>query len=342
MPGPSDADFGPVSTSVPPPGFTGGPSSRPRPEQQPLAQQQPTPPGPPRGRSRGLGKLVGGAGMLIGLGVLGFLLFGSAGSELSGPIAQAATVSSNAPGYRMHMSLQLSSSALPAPITGTGDAVVDVRDQATSMSFDIDFGADPAVTQQLGSSVMHMEMRADGKTVYVKLPPTLTSALPISGKQWIEVNLSKLGGLPGLSAIRNDPTTSDPSALLQYLRSQSATVTNEGQANVNGIETTHYRAQLDIAHLADSLPSAERSAVQSTLSEMQQDSPSGGIPVDVWVDSSHLVRKMTMSIDLAPPNGPTIDEVVTANLGDYGPQAPPPSPPAGDVLNLTNLANPAG
>lgn len=338
MPGPAGADSALVSTSVPPPGYVGGPAEQPQPTQQlPEAGHPPPAPAPPRGRPRRTPKLFGAAVVVVALAGAAFLFLGSGGGQLTGPIAQAATLSSTAPGYRMNMWIEMSSSSLPAPITGSGSAVVDARDHITSMSLDVNFAGIPQVTQQLGSPIMHMQSVIDGSVVYAKLPPQVLSALPIAGRQWIEVNLAKLGGIPGLAEIGNDPTTRDPSSVLQYLSSQSAKVTNDGLTKVDGIETTHYQAQLSIAHLADNLPSALRSDAQSELSAIEQASPTGDIPVDVWIDSSHLVRRAAMSLDLAAPGGPVLDESETVDIGHYGPQTPPATPPASDVLDLSHL-----
>jgi hypothetical protein len=130
---------------------------------------------------------------------LAFLLFGSGGSRLGSPIAQAATLSSSTPGYRMHMAVRVTSSALSSSVTATGSGVVDLRDQASSMSLTMNLGDEPQVVQALGGGTLRMDMVTDGSAIYVKLPAALTASLPTSGKQWIEVDLSKLSSVPGLS-----------------------------------------------------------------------------------------------------------------------------------------------
>ncbi len=93
---------------------------------------------------------------MAALAGLAFFLFGSGGTQLSGPIANAATVSSRTAGYRMRMAIDLTSSALGTPLTATGHGVVDLRDQATAMSMVMDLGDDPQVVQQLGGSTMRI------------------------------------------------------------------------------------------------------------------------------------------------------------------------------------------
>jgi hypothetical protein len=316
------ADSARVGTSVPPPGHVA----------KPLAFEQHSPPPPQRGRS----KLIAGAGIAILAAVAGlvFLLFGSGGTPLASPVAQAATLSSSTPGYRMHMTMQMSSSALPAPITATATGVVDLRDHATAMSMVMDLGNEPQVLQQLGSSTMRVDMIMDGASAYVKLPAAVTSQLPASGRQWIEVDLAKLSGVPGLSSLANNPTSSDPSQTLRSLESVSGNVVDLGPARVDNVDTTHYRAELSIARVAGSLPAAERSVLEQAL-------PTGDFPVDVWIDVHHLVRRFVTSLDLALPTGENMQETATVDLSDYGPQSRPATPPPDQVMDLSNLVTAA-
>ena len=273
--------------------------------------------------------------MVAVVAALAFLLLGSGGTQLGGPVAQAATLSTSTPGYRVHMWMQTTSSALDAPVTATGSGVVDLRDHAIAMSLAMDLGDEPQVVQELGSSTMRLDMVLRGATAYVKLPSSLASALGAS-RPWVELDLGKLSGIPGLSSLTDGPGTSDPTQALQMLRSSSGSDVNLGQQRVDGVETTHYRLEMSIDRLTDNLPASERGAVQKALSEL---SVSGGVfPIDVWVDADHLIRRVVMSIDLSLPTGANFQETVIGDYSDYGPQSPPATPPANAVVDLTNLA----
>ena len=268
---------------------------------------------------------------------LAFLLLGLGASSLGSPIAQAATLSSSTPGYRMHMTVQVTSSALSSPVTATGSGVVDLRDQASSMSLTMNLGNDPQVVQALGGSTLRMDMVTIGSAIYVKLPAALTASLPTSGKQWIEIDLSKLSSVPGLSSLAGNPTAGDPRQILQSLRSVSNRVVDEGSQRLNGTATKHYHAQLSFSHLADALPSAERGAITKALSALQQALPTDGLPVDVWIDAQHLVRRVVMAVDVNAPAGPSLQETVTVDLDHYGPQRRPVPPASDEVFKLNGL-----
>jgi hypothetical protein len=281
--------------------------------------------------------------VLAGAACLVFVLFGSTNSQVTDPIAQAATLSSNAGGYRMNMSMTISSSALPAPVTASGRGVVDLRDHAASMSMALDLSELPQAVQALGSSTMRMGMILDRDVIYMNFPQGVANELSnLGGKQWIKLDLAKVTGLPGLSSLGNNPTMSDPSHMLQYLRAGSDGVTAEGQEHLDGFWTTHYRAELSLDRLAANVPPAERAAAQQALSKLQQATQTHDFPVDVWVDAHRLVRRMVMSIALRLPNGPAMDEAVRVDLSHYGPQARPTPPPADQVQDLSGLANGAG
>jgi hypothetical protein len=292
------------------------------------------------GRLRSRPKVfVGGAGIAAALALV-LMLFASAGTPVNDPIAQAATLSSSAPGYRMHLGMVMTSPVLPAPITASGSAVVDLRDHAASMTVAIDLEQIPQAAQALGSSTLQMGMVLDGYVLYMKLPRAVAAAVPgLAAKPWLKLDLAKLSGLPGLSSLSNDPTMSDPTRMLQYLRAASDSVSKEGSQIVDGLETTHYRAELSLDRLAGNLPAAERTQIQGELSKLQQVTNTHDFAVDVWIDGRHLVRRMVMNLSLHSPSGPTIDETVTADFTGYGPQPRPSIPSSDQVQDVSSLAS---
>src|SRR5580704_6296486 len=65
------------------------------------------------------------------------------------PVAQAATTSTKTAGYRLNMSLSIASSALPTPITGTGQGAFSVPDHAGSFTLNMNLGNSPQIVQAL-------------------------------------------------------------------------------------------------------------------------------------------------------------------------------------------------
>ncbi len=271
--------------------------------------------------------------------VTAFALFGSSGNPVADAVARAATISSGAPGYRMSMSISVSSPALTSPLTVTGNGIIDVRDHAAELSMTGNLSQLPQVAQQLGGSALHLDLIMSGTRMYMKLPQAITAAAPsLGGKPWLGVDLSKLSGGSFSSSLWGNPTMSDPTHMLDYLRGLADGVANQGQQQVDGVPTTHYRAALDPGRLVAALPAADRAAMQQASSALTQATHGQSLPLDVWIDAQHLVRRIVMSVTVPGTSGPGLQEAVSADFRDYGPQPAPPVPPGDQVQDLASLA----
>lgn len=127
--------------------------------------------------------------------------------------------------------------------------------------------------------------------------------------------------------------------MLQFLKSNSASVVDVGQQRVDGVLTTHYRAELSLDHLAAGLPAAEGGAAEQALAMLKQSLQSSEMPVEVWIDAHHLVRRVVMDLDLELPIAGSMQESVAVDLSHYGPQHRPTAPPAQQVTDLSTLGS---
>jgi hypothetical protein len=336
----------PMSTSVPPPGFEPPPSyGSPAPAQPGPETSVSTPPSYVSRTAHRSGRpqlLAGGALAVAVVGVLAFVLFGSGGGALTDPVAQAATVSSGAAGYKENMTMAASVDGIPFSAAGSG--VVDLSDHAVSMTMGIDLSQIPQAAQVLGgSSTMQMGMILVGGEFYMKFPPALASRIPSFGsKPWLKIDLSKLTGVPGMSSLMSNPAMSDPTQVLRYLLAEADSVKNEGEQTVDGLQTTHYRIDLALDRVPHYVPTADRAQLQQALSRLEQTTQLHELPADVWVDAHHLIRRVVIGLDLHMPTGPVMRSTITENLTDYGPQATPTPPPADQVQDMTSLAEANG
>lgn len=330
-------DLGSVNSSVPPPGFVTSPVSTAAsvPAADTPTARQPNGGEPPRGRRAKL-LAAGGAVAVAAALTLGLLsLFGGGGLD---PVARAAALSSSTPGYRMKLSMTITAPGLTAPITASGSGVVDVRDRAASLVLALDLSQVPQAAQQLGTSSLRIGMIMSAGSVYLRLPTAMAQQIPgLGSRPWLKVDVGKLPGVPGLSSLGADPALSDPSRMLDYLKAISDGVVSEGQQQLDGVPTTRYHATIDPSRLPDVVPASDRPALQQAVSGLEQATGGQGIPVDVWIDAAHLVRRMEMSIGAAGVPGTGIQETAIADFTDYGPQAPPRPPSAGQVQDLTGL-----
>jgi hypothetical protein len=266
-------------------------------------------------------------------------LSGCGASNAIDPVAKAADASAAAPGYRMAFSMQVSSGALPSAVSVTGTGSFDPPAHAGSFGLTMALPNTPAVNQVFGSGGLQIREVLKGTTVYVQLPPALTSRIAgAQGKSWIKVDMSELPGKQGsaLGSLASNPVSSDPSQLLQYLRG-SGGMTKVGTAQVTGRSTTHYRGHVDLSQAVARVPAANRKAVQNAINTLESEGFAKQIPVDVWVDGQGLVRQMQMHMS-GKPQGQTVAATIQVTIPQYGPQRAPNVPPASQILDLSGGA----
>jgi hypothetical protein len=295
------------------------------------------------GRTRGVTSAVVVAAV-CGLGAVGLSACG--GGSTFAPIAKAAELSTGSSGYLMRFTLQFTSSALPAPITATGTGRFDRRAHAGSIRFNMDLSSIPQASAALGGGQLQLQEIIHGTTIYIKLPGALAGRIPgATGKPWFKIDLAKAGsasGIPGIGSLINNPTSTDPSQLLQYLRATSGSVTNLGSSQVDGISTTGYRAEVDLDKVPDAMPAADQAQAKQAIAAIEKSTHLHQVPVEVWIDGQNLVRRMQVSFNASLPTGQSLDIRINADVLEYGPQPPPVLPPAHQVTDLSALAGAAG
>jgi len=200
------------------------------------------------------------------------------------PVAKAASISTTIPGFQMRFEVRFGSPQLPTALTATGIGSFDARDRAGSVVFVMNAGNDPQLKNALGGSTLRLDELVDGTTIYVKLPPAIAIKLP-GGRPWMKVDLAKASGIRGFSSLANNPVSSDPSQFLSYLRATSGHVSKQGTEVVNGIQTTHYHATINLDRVPDALPSGSRKGAKQAVSSIEQLTGLKQLPVDAWIDS---------------------------------------------------------
>lgn len=297
----------------------------------------------------GKGRLAASRLMTLGLGIAAAasVAAGTAGCGSSSldPVATAATISNAAPGYRMNLTMGITSASLPGGIRTTGTGSFTPAARTGQLTLAMNLGSIPGVTKALGSSTLTMRELLDRDVFYIKLPEALATRLP-GGRPWLELNLAKAAasaGIPGLSSLLDNPASSNPAQLLQYLKATSGGVKKVGTATINGRATTEYHATIDLSKVPGVVPAAQRSSAQQAITAIERMSKVRSIPVDVWIDAQHLVRQMTMQFTEQVANtGGTLGLAMKLDIPSYGAQPAPPFPPASQVTNANSLLGSAG
>ena len=248
---------------------------------------------------------------------------GSSNALSLGPLAAAATKTQQAGAARIRFDLAFSRPQLQSGKTirvhGTG--AIDGASSELTMSMS-------SLLRQSGGSLKEISLEQNGDYVLYLRLGSLTAQLP-GGKQWIELNVSKLGKSAGLDLGKLlSGSQFQPGDLLSMLEAEGAKVSNLGSATVDGSATTHYRVTIDVAKAlqAKGLTSPLLAGVVAQLPK---------VPEDVWNGADGLVHRIHVSFALPQSHAP-LD--MTMDLYDYGSDITISAPPSSDVYDATALA----
>lgn len=241
------------------------------------------------------------------------------------PVAQAAeTTSSQKGGIAMTLKGSVSVGGQVLPMDGSG-----VQDRAGKKGR-------LSVTTQVAGKSMKMDEILDGKVIYMH--SDLFSQLP-GGKPWMKVDLrqeaSKLG--IDLDALGGNAATQDPAAMLDYLKG-AGTSKEVGTATVNGTKTTRYHVDVDLRKAASKSGDADAAKSVEKLIQMAGTST---LPIDVWVDDQHLVRREKVAYS-ATQQGQKMSFDLTIDFTKFGVKVDADAPPADQVADLSELLKSVG
>jgi hypothetical protein len=168
--------------------------------------------------------------------------------------------------------------------------------------------------------------------VYVQVPGAFGALL--GGKEWIKVDLLDPGE-NDLARQFEQLRGADPTAALNYLEGASANgVTEVGEAEVRGDDTTHYKLTVDLAKAKQEADEALRDDYDRLIEQL------GGttLPVEVWIDGDDRVRRMKFTVDAAPRgNSDPPPVTVTNELYDFGTEVEVTTPPEDEVAELGSV-----
>jgi hypothetical protein len=274
--------------------------------------------------------------VLVAVAVLALVVTGGGGSDTtlvsSSAIAQAARETEKVPGATTAVDGKITVSGLSKPIEMHLEGVEDMRRKSarvvgTYSNFPTQVpGAAPDGT-------IPVEIVSLPPDVYVK-SPLLGSAVP-HGKSWLHMNFDRLGKRLGVVS-PGQFGQQDPRETLRNLRATSDRVEQLGRERVRGVETTHYRATVQIRKLEALAPASQRVAVRAKTERMVELLGADSFPIEVWIDSRHLVRRTRLLMKMHQ-KGEAITMDMTADMYDFGPKPQAKRPPADEVYDVSNL-----
>jgi hypothetical protein len=176
-------------------------------------------------------------------------------------------------------------------------------------------------------TVRSMEVPIDtvitGNVLYMR--SSVFSQIGLSqSKQWVKVDLGQLAQQHGVDLSSLADASPTPASALSYLRG-SGKVREVGKESIDGTETTHYKATVDLEKAAAQSDPDTRQALRRLI----QESGVKSLPIDVWIDGKGYVRKVQYAQRTSGK-----DVKVTMNLHDYGKPVTVNPPPAHAVVDL--------
>jgi hypothetical protein len=250
----------------------------------------------------------------------------------SAAVAEAATKTTDAGSARLVYTATLSGGQLGGfEMSGEG-----------AFDYDANRGR---MTYEMGPPLnARMQMIMDELVMYMRLPAELRTQLP-AGKSWLKLDLGRIGKTMGvdLDALVQ-LNQGDPSQALNYLRGTSDEVEEVGEEEVRGVDTTHYRADVDLERALEqsleAIPEDQHAAVRAAVQRMIELTGTRTLPMDVWVDDEGLARRIAMSTDMKVPEqqGERIRMQMQMEFFDFGVGVDVQPPAPDEVVDVTTLA----
>jgi hypothetical protein len=235
-------------------------------------------------------------------------------------LVEAADQVDQASGYRIAATVQVDAGSTPVSMQMQG---VAAHDGVSALS----------MNETVAGRKLDLRVVADHDVYYMQGVPGLSELS--HGRPWVSYNLAATQQAMGLGGLQSS-ASSNPAQFLTYLRAVGADVTTVGTTTIDGDATTEYRAELDLDRYTRLVPSAQRAAARRTITRLESEIGAHTLPVTVWVDARHQVRRMHLRIPVCV-GGQHLSMTMTMNLSDYGDVPTVSVPSAAQTTDITPL-----
>jgi hypothetical protein len=184
--------------------------------------------------------------------------------------------------------------------------------------------------QQVGE----IEIVMAGLVMYMRMELLRQQAPEL--KPWIEIDLRRVGEEIGVDfqALMQLSRQQDPTQSLQQLEA-AGEVEEVGAEDVRGQETTHYKTTIDLERQAELVEQDNPEAAKSIRKTIQL-TGQRRVPMDVWVDSDQLVRRLKWT-QKTPAGEQQATTTMTMELYDFGADIEIELPPRDQVMTFEEL-----
>ncbi|HZB71100.1 MAG TPA: hypothetical protein VE395_03115 [Acidimicrobiales bacterium] len=192
----------------------------------------------------------------------------------------------------------------------------------------VDFeGKRAALTTELPGGRGEFEVVADRTTLYLRGPNL--AALGVS-TPWASVDLGRVDDLTGTD-LEDLRSSGDEASSGLGLLSGAEEVEEVGEEELDGTETTRYRATVDLRRAVEEAGAvSDRAAFEAFVEQLGDED----IDVDVWLDGEDRVRRLRYEQPVPDQEGATA--TVTLDFTDFGVDEQVEVPPAAEATDITD------
>ncbi len=243
------------------------------------------------------------------------------------PVASAATKSQSAGAANVALTVSVGGPNGSFDVTATGIVDQDQADITTNLSKVLTAAGMPAAS----GSVELRYLQENGDPVLYLNAPALTAMIP-GGKSWVRVDLEQAAKSAGFDPAQMiAQAAQNPADVLAMLQSVGS-VQTVGTETLDKVQTTHYKATIDLTKAAGTVSGPAEAAVQRLIA---RGGPST-VPVDVWIGADGLVRKVDVDETISN-GGQSASAHTTLTLSNYGTAANVTAPASDQTLDVTGL-----
>jgi hypothetical protein len=257
------------------------------------------------------------------------------------PVAEAATKTTEAGSSRVEFTMDIEAEG--RKFSMRGDGVFDYLRPQGRMTIDLGNLA------ELSEGVLvdrPMEVVFDGLVYYMRFPGGLMELGGLADK-WLKIDLAKLDAETGVDLGALQQANQNPAQLLQFLRGTSDDIDELGRESVRGVETSHYRATVDLDEAAEQgadlgeFSDEMREQLEAEIERMKLQTGLETVPMDVWLDENDFVRRLRIQLTF-PVEGEQAGIDMKVDFFDFGVDVRVDPPPANETLDITALAGRGG
>jgi len=255
--------------------------------------------------------VIAGLALLCGAGC------GGGGSSASGSdIARAATKTAKAG------SLEADFAISGQGLEGSGSGVFNTGDGRTGQL---------SMKVTASGREIPVDTIVTGDVFYMRSP--VFAQAVTGGKQWIKLDIAALAEQRGVDLTSFLDASPTPTNALAYLEGASD-VKKVGSETVQGAKSTHYEVTVDLERAASHAKGSVRAALRRVISQSKLRT----LPLDVWVDGSGYIRKVSYE----EHSGRRQPAQVTMELHDFGAPVSIKAPPSDSVVDLMKTLQQGG